>query len=104
MYRLLLWFLFVSINPAIAQNAWTVYNSSNSQLPENSVRCIAEDLNNVKWIGTDYGLAAFDGATWTIYQTFNSGIPDNSIRSIAIDDFNNKWIGTFNGGLAKYDG
>ncbi len=87
-----------------AQNPWTIYNTVNSPLPENSVRCIAFDTSGLKWVGTDYGLASFDDVTWTIYSTSNSGLPDNYIRSIAVDRYNNKWIGTFLGGLAKFDG
>src|SRR5687768_13503873 len=88
----------------VAQQGWTNYNTSNSPIPENAVRCIAIDNNGVKWIGTDYGLAAFDDVNWTVYQTFNSGIPDNSIRSLAVDDQDNIWIGTFNNGLVRFDG
>jgi len=87
-----------------AQQAWTIYNNVNSPLPENSVRCIAFAQNGVKWVGTDFGLASFDGTTWNIYKTTNSGIPDNAIRSLAVDDQNNVWIGTFTTGLVKFDG
>ncbi len=87
-----------------AQQAWTIYNNVNSPLPENSVRCIAFAPNGVKWIGTDYGLASFDGTTWNVYKTTNSGIPDNAIRSLVVDNQNNVWIGTFTTGLVKFDG
>jgi ligand-binding sensor domain-containing protein len=41
---------------------WTVYNTSNSGLPDNYVRAIAIDGQGNKWIGTDGGgLAKFDG-------------------------------------------
>jgi len=98
---LLWWFLPACL---CAQPGWTIYNATNSPLPENSVRCIAIDNNGVKWIGTDYGLASFDDVNWNVYQTFNSGLPDNSIRCLAVDFQNNLWIGTFSGGLVKYDG
>ncbi len=88
-----------------AQQAWTIYNSNTvANFPSNSVHCIAIDSTDIKWVGTDYGLAAFNDTTWTIYNTFNSGLTDNSIRSIAVDKFNNIWIGTFLGGLLKFDG
>ncbi len=104
-YLLLLSFLFLFlICNAFAQTGWTIYNTINSPLPENSVRCITIDQNGVKWIGTDYGLASFDDVNWNVYQTFNSGLPDNSIRSLAVDYQNNLWVGTFSGGLVKFDG
>lgn len=87
----------------ISQQAWTFFNTANSPLPENSVRCIASKPNGAVWIGTDYGLASYDGGVWTVYNTMNSGIPDNSIRSLLIDG-NTIWIGTFTGGLARFDG
>jgi hypothetical protein len=82
---------------------WTVYNTSNSGLPDNYVRAIAIDGQGNKWIGTDGGgLAKFDGVRWTVYNTSNSGLPDNWVNAIAIDGQGNKWIGTFGGGLAVY--
>lgn len=84
--------------------AWTVYDSGNSGLPFNSVHCIAFESSGLLWVGTEFGLASFDGTNWTTYFSSTSGLPDNAVRSIAIDRFNNKWIGTFLGGLAKFDG
>ena len=87
-----------------AQSAWTIYNDTNSMLPQNTVRCIAVDAANNKWVGTDFGLAVFDNASWTIYNTSNSGLPDNNVRAITMDAQGNKWIGTLSGGVARFDG
>lgn len=104
MIRVFLLVLSALWSPAIiAQQAWTYYNTGNSPLPENSVRCITTAPNGTKWVGTDYGLASFDGTTWTVYTTMNSGLPDNSIRSLLAEG-TNVWVGTFFGGLAKFDG
>jgi ligand-binding sensor domain-containing protein len=57
---------------------WTVYNTSNSGLPDNYVYAIAIDGQGNKWIGTlGGGLAKFDGVNWTVYNTSNSGLPYN---------------------------
>jgi ligand-binding sensor domain-containing protein len=82
---------------------WTVYDTSNSGLPKNDINAIAIDASGNKWIGTNGGLAKFDGVTWTVYTISNSGLPSNYINSIAIDTSGNKWIGT-SFGLAKFDG
>lgn len=95
--------VMLAAQPLLAQPAWTFFNTGNSPLPENSVRCITTASNGTKWIGTDYGLASFDGASWTVFTTMNSGLPDNSIRSLLWEG-NNLWVGTFFGGLVKYDG
>jgi ligand-binding sensor domain-containing protein len=48
---------------------WTVYNTSNSGLPDNDVTAIAIDGGGNKWIGTyGGGLAKFDGVNWTVYN------------------------------------
>ncbi len=93
--------IILSLN---AQNAFTIYNTQNSPLPFDGVNCIAFDSTGVNWIGTEFGLASFDGTNWNVFNTMNSGLPDNAIRCIKVDRFNNKWIGTFFGGLVKYDG
>ncbi len=100
-FTVLLWLVAVLV--AHAQGAFTFYNTSNSPLPENSVRCITSTAGGNIWIGTDYGLALLNGTTWTVFNTMNSGLPDNSIRSLVIDG-NILWVGTFMGGLARYDG
>lgn len=89
---------------ATAQQAWTIYNSSSSPLPDNQVLAVAVDNSNNKWIGTPSGLAVYDDVSWTTYTTSNSGIPDNDVRSVAFDSTGNVWVGTFTGGVAKFDG
>lgn len=82
----------------------TVYNHANSALPSNQVFCIAVDSLDRKWIGTDDGLAVFDGTNWTIYNPSNSGLSWPSVRSIAFDQQGIAWIGTVIGGLYSFDG
>ena len=81
---------------------WTVYDTSNSNIPTNHLNCIAIDNYKNKWIGTiGEGLVKFDGTDWTIYNTSNSGIPNNYVGCIAIDDSGNIWLGSE--GLVKFD-
>jgi len=86
--------------------AWTIFNDANSQLPQNTVRCIGVDLQNRKWVGTDYGLGIYNDTTWTVYTVANTsgGLTDNGIRTITFDVAGNAWLGTFNGGMVKFDG
>ncbi|HET6992798.1 MAG TPA: two-component regulator propeller domain-containing protein, partial [Bacteroidia bacterium] len=57
---------------------WTVYNTSNSGLPNNNVQCLAFDNAGNMWVGLTYnGLAKFNGTTWTSYTTANSGLVYN---------------------------
>src|SRR5436190_7286206 len=90
---------------AVAQ-PWTIFNDGNSQLPQNTIRCLAVDAQNRKWIGTDLGLVVYNDTNWTIYTTANTagGLTDNSIRSITFDAAGNVWLGTFQGGACRFDG
>lgn len=74
---------------------WTVYNTSNSGLPNNTVTGIAIDNLGNKWIGTWSGLAKFD-SKWTNH------LFSKSIVAINIDSHGNKWIATQTG-IAKFD-
>ncbi|MFH1052207.1 MAG: two-component regulator propeller domain-containing protein [bacterium] len=81
-------------------NNWKLINTGNSDIPDNSVKVMAEDKNNIMWIGfEEVGLGRYDGTNWIIYNELNSGLPNNSINSIVIDGQGNKWIGT-DGGIA----
>ena len=90
--------------PLHAQNAFTVYNTTNSSIPDNSVNALELGPDGRLWVGTDYGLSVFDGSNWTTYQAGSSGLPANSVRSIAVDDTGSVWVGTFGGGLSMFDG
>jgi ligand-binding sensor domain-containing protein len=94
-------------------SSWTVYDTSNSEIPTNSLSCIEIDEAGNKWIGTiggwgkdtvyaSAGLLKFDGTTWTVYDTSNSGLPSNVITCL-IYYSDTLWIGT-NEGLATFDG
>lgn len=87
-----------------AQSNWTVYNTGNSGLPEDVIRAIAFDSLGNTWIGTDNGLAKFDGTNWMVLDSSNSGLPVNQIRSLAFDTAGRLWVGTLQAGLCIYDG
>jgi ligand-binding sensor domain-containing protein len=92
----------VKFDDTPGDTSWSVYNKSNSGLPDNSVYAIAIDDSGNKWIGTKNGLAKFDDTTWSVWNTENSGLPYNNISCIVIDKYDNKWIGTKGGGLAVF--
>ncbi|MFN8323370.1 MAG: two-component regulator propeller domain-containing protein [Chitinophagales bacterium] len=103
MKALLLPFLCFSLSLS-SQAIWTIFNKSNSPLPDNAIRAVETDKNGNLWVGTDEGLAMYDGTNWTITDTSNSNIPGNQIRSIAFDSLNHLWVGTLQYGLGIYDG
>ncbi len=99
-----LFFSLLSISILNAQNPeWITYTSSSSGLPSNIVRSIAIDGVGNKWIGTDKGLARFDGTSWTVYKNVVPLYASNDYGSIAIDGSGTKWM-SVGGLLAKFDG
>jgi len=90
---------------------WTVYNTSNSDIPSNNVTAIAFDHYGNLWVGTDgSGLAKFDGTNWTVYNWSTSGSPSGYITDIFVDHSGKVWVGTSSnlagqgGGIAVFDG
>lgn len=73
---------------------WEVYNTSNSELPSNSVQNVTAEGANIVWMSTVNGLTRFDGETWKTYNTDNSNLPSNTINSILIDTDKTKWVAT----------
>lgn len=99
-----LFFFLFSISILNAQNPeWITYSSSNSGLPSDNVRYIANDGSGNKWIGTDKGLAKFDGTSWTVYKNLVPLYASIDYKYIAIDGSGTKWM-SVGGLLAKFDG
>ena len=72
---------------------WIVYNTGNSGLPGNTVYSIAFE-GNVKWFGTDRGLARFENNQWTVYDTSNSKIPGKIVTVIRVNELGQKLVCT----------
>ena len=105
-----IYFLFTSLISVYPQNPeWTVYDTSNSGLPNHSLTSLSIDQNDTKWIGTYYNhqaLVKFDNTDWTVFNISN--IFYTYFNSIAIDNNRVKWLGGGDGliggdGLFKYD-
>ncbi|MBN2174897.1 MAG: hypothetical protein JW731_12255 [Bacteroidales bacterium] len=106
MSRFFLVICIIYANLIFAQESvWNKINGSNSELPNESIKCIAFDTTGASWIGTYMGgLAVLNNNSWKIYNTSNSELPHNYINAICIDNNNVKWVGTDGGGLAKLEG
>jgi ligand-binding sensor domain-containing protein len=70
-------FLILSFFSLKAQENWTIYNSSNSDLTFNVISDIEFDSQGNKWVASGYntggaGIAKFDNNSWTIFNTNNS--------------------------------
>ena len=72
-------------------------------LPQDTVHAIAQTADGYLWLGTDEGLARYDGYEFVVFNNANSNLPDNSITSLAATPDGSLWIGT-SSGLTRFDG
>ncbi len=78
------------------QNVW----GSDAGLPHGSVTAIAQTRDGYLWLGTEEGLARFDGVHFTTFDTHNTpSLRTNQISALLVDSKGRLWIGTDGGGL-----
>jgi ligand-binding sensor domain-containing protein len=82
----------------LAGSTWTVFDSTNSGLPSNTISNVAIDSEGVVWIGGSGGLTSFDGKSWVTYSGFESRF-SKGISEITVDPKGNIWVGTEGGGI-----
>jgi ligand-binding sensor domain-containing protein/signal transduction histidine kinase/DNA-binding response OmpR family regulator len=67
-------------------------------LPQNDAWAIARTPDGYLWIGTQEGLARFDGARFEVFERKNEpALPDNWILALYVDRAGKLWIGTQDG-------
>ena len=68
------------------------------------ISVIYQDRNGRLWVGSEVGLARWDGHDWKLFTTAD-GLSANVVRAIADDADGNLWAGTVGGGLDRlHDG
>src|SRR5579871_1064533 len=63
-------------------------------LPQDTIRSIAQTADGYLWLGTDEGLARFDGYDFVVFSKDNSALPSNSVTALYAGQSGNLWIGT----------
>ncbi len=82
----------------IAQYIHTNWQTEDG-LPQNAVQCILQTRDGYLWLGTQEGLARFDGMKFTVFDKTNAqGINNNSFKSLIQTADGSIWAGT-QGGL-----
>ena len=86
--------------------AWTLYDTTNSGLPSNTVRAIAFDSTGSVWIGTDRGLTRFkrnnpEKDQWETFDKSSGALPSNVVNAIAVDQSGNVWVASADMGTAE---
>lgn len=96
----------ISINICLITNAQQIlkFRSITVQegLPSNYVLDLMEDNDGYFWIGTDKGMAKFDGFRWQTINTGN-GLPGNYVRMIKPAGRNGLWLEIGTKGIFYYD-
>src|ERR1700694_4612089 len=88
----------------LAQFRHEVWLTENG-LPQNTVHSIAQTNDGYIWIGTEEGLARFDGVKFTVFNKQNTAqLKSNYIRTLLADRRGALWIGTAEGLVRLFEG
>ena len=72
-------------------------------LPQNTVPAIVQTNDGYLWLGTELGLARFDGLHFTVFDRRNTPeLKSNAIYALLEDRQGALWIGTNGGGLTRF--
>ncbi len=72
-------------------------------LPAQKVNTVLQDSSGLVWIGTEAGLASYDGVSVTAFASGDELAP-NGVRSLLLDRDQHLWAGHLGGGLSRFDG
>jgi ligand-binding sensor domain-containing protein/signal transduction histidine kinase len=94
----------MALDPALQVTQYVVDTWQTAEgLPLNSVEAIARTPDGYLWIGTQEGLARFDGNRFTVFdRSTEAALPDKWISALYVDVSGRLWIGT-RGGMAIFE-
>jgi len=89
----------VALDPSLRTSQYMLDNWQIPEgLPQATVQSIARTPDGYLWLGTEEGLARFDGVRFTVFDNNNeSGMPDKDISVLSVDRAGRLWIGTRSG-------
>ena len=92
----------LALNPrrAFSQYTRTVWTQEHG-LPQDTIRAITQTKDGYLWLGTDEGLAQFDGFEFVVFGKESGALPSNSVNALWASSDGSLWIGT-PGGLTVY--
>ncbi len=80
---------------------WTMQDG----LPQDSVNAVLQTRDDYLWVGTDGGLARFDGVRFVTHRVTNApGLANHSVKALFEDRSGTLWIGTENGAFLHRNG
>lgn len=93
--------LLLCLETLCAQQPAYINYTVKEGMPSNTVYCIFQDKKGYLWLGTDRGVARFDGYQFTIFTT-TDGLADNTIFDIYEDSKHRIWFACNNGNACYY--
>jgi ligand-binding sensor domain-containing protein/signal transduction histidine kinase len=89
---------------AIARYSHAVWQDRDG-LPENTIQAIVQTRDGYLWLGTEVGLARFDGARFTVFDKQNTpGLKNSNVTALLEARDGALWIGTRGGGVTRLAG
>jgi ligand-binding sensor domain-containing protein len=86
----------------IAHYSHSVWHAADG-LPQDSVRAIVQTRDGYLWLGTQAGLARFDGERFTVFDHVNSPLKHDHVLSLCASQNGSLWIGMGDsGGLYQW--
>jgi signal transduction histidine kinase/ligand-binding sensor domain-containing protein/DNA-binding response OmpR family regulator/HPt (histidine-containing phosphotransfer) domain-containing protein len=88
-----------ALDPTLRPSQYVLDNWQNPEgLPQNSAQAIARTADGYLWVGTQEGLARFDGLHFTVFDRDNEpAMPSKNIIALLVDHAGRLWIGTRDG-------
>ena len=72
-----------ALNPSKALTQYSISHWTQEQgLPQNTISAIAQTADGYLWLGTDEGLARFDGYEFVVFSRDTGKFPSNSILAL----------------------
>jgi signal transduction histidine kinase/CheY-like chemotaxis protein len=96
----------VAVQPGLAATPYFRTLSAADGLPSSEVRKLAQDRRGFLWIGTQDGLARYDGVGFRVYRhdpTDPDSLAGNDVSALYIDRQDRLWCGGEDGGLNLLD-
>jgi ligand-binding sensor domain-containing protein len=68
-----------------------------------SVQAITQTADGYLWIGTESGLARFDGIRFVVFDKKNTkALHSDQVTALLVDRQQNLWVGTHGGGISRF--
>jgi ligand-binding sensor domain-containing protein len=95
----------LALDPTLQPSQYILDNWQTAEgLPQTSAQTIARTPDGYLWVGTQEGLARFDGIRFVVFDSVKEpAIPDKHISVLYVDRLGQLWIGT-RAGIARFDG